>query len=94
LGGILFGGFDLEETSATEALKACKIPLLLFHGEEDSIVPCEMSKECFEACFAPKKLYTFPKTDHGLCFMVDSERYLQGFKEFAQDFKLFEEKSA
>ena len=92
LGGKIFGKFDLEETSPVQALKNCKVPVLFFHGEEDDIVPIEMSKACFDACSAPKKLYTFEKAGHGVCFLVDREKYLQGFREFVEDFKVFEEK--
>lgn len=91
LGARLFGGFNLEETSPLEAMKKCKVPVLFFHGDADAYVPCEMSKACFDACPAPKKLCVIPNAGHGLCFMVDKEAYLQAFREFAEDFKLFEE---
>ena len=32
LGGMLFGGFDLEAASAVDALAHCKTPVLLIHG--------------------------------------------------------------
>jgi len=81
----------LEETSPLEAMKKCKVPVLFFHGDADAYVPCEMSKACFDACPAPKKLCIIPNAGHGLCFMVDKEAYLQAFRDFVEDFKLFEE---
>lgn len=71
----VFGGFDLEASSALEALKKCKKPILILHGEADCFVPCEMSIRCFEACSAPyKRLVTVPGADHGMSFLVDKPR--------------------
>ena len=85
LGAKLFGGFDPEEDSAVEAMKKCKVPVIFFHGEEDALVPCEMSRECFEACTVKKRLVTMPGAEHGLCYPVDAERYLQELWEFFAD---------
>ena len=84
LGARLFGHFTLEETSPVEAMKKCKVPVIFFHGEEDSLVPCEMSRECFEACVSKKRLVTVPGAGHGLSYPVEPERYLREAKEFFQ----------
>lgn len=82
LGAKLFGGFDLEQTSAVEALRRCKKPVIFFHGEDDAFVPCEMSKACFAACASEKRLVTVPDAGHGLAYPVDPERYIRELKEF------------
>jgi len=84
LGARLFGHFDLEESSPIEAMKKCKVPVIFFHGEEDALVPCEMSKECFDACVAKKRLVTVPGAGHGLCYPVEPERYLREARDFFQ----------
>ena len=82
LGAKLFGRFDLEETSALEALKRSKKPVIFFHGESDDFVPCEMSKACFDACASYKRLVTVPNAGHGLAYPVDPERYIRELKDF------------
>ena len=82
LGAKLYGRFDLEETSALEALQRSKTPVIFFHGESDDFVPCDMSRACFEACAAPKRLVTIPKAGHGLAYPVDPERYIRELKDF------------
>lgn len=82
LGAKLFGHFNLEETSALEALKRCKKPVIFFHGETDDFVPCEMSRACFAACASEKRLVTVPNAGHGLAYPVDPERYIRELKEF------------
>ena len=82
LGARLFGHFDLEETSALEAMKRCKKPVIFFHGENDDFVPCSMSKACFDACAAPKRLVTVPEAGHGLSYPVAPERYIRELTAF------------
>ena len=82
LGAKLFGHFNLEEYSPLEAMKTCKVPVIFFHGEDDSLVPCEMSREVYDVCTSPKRLVTIPKADHGLVYLVDNQKYFQSVVEF------------
>ena len=76
LGARIYGGFRLEETSAIEAVKKCGVPVILFHGEADDFVPCDMSRELYEACVSRKQLVTVSGAGHGLSYLVDPDRYL------------------
>lgn len=82
LGAWLAGGFDLEESSAVESLRNCRIPVLFIHGEDDRFVPCEMSRENYEACASEKTLFTVPGAGHTLCYMVDTEGYKRTVRGF------------
>lgn len=82
LGARLYGHFDLEETSPLEAMAKCSVPVIFFHGEADDFVPCDMSRTNYEACAARKRLVTTPGAGHGLCYLVDSETYLNALQEF------------
>ena len=82
LGAKIFGRFDLEEYSAIEAVKNCTLPVIFFHGEKDGFVPCDMSRENYEACASKKKLVIMPDADHGLCYPVEPERYLEEVRSF------------
>ena len=75
LGAKVFGHFNLEETSAMESVKHAKVPILLIHGEDDRFVPCDMSRELYEACGDMAQLHTFPEAGHGLAYMIDPVRY-------------------
>lgn len=86
LSGIIFGGFDVESASAKEALKHCKVPVLLIHGEADDFVPCEMSKANYEACGSEKELFLVPGAGHGMSYMTDTEGYVERFKGFLQKY--------
>lgn len=82
LGAGIYGHFDLEEASPLESMKTCKVPVLLFHGESDDFVPCEMSRQNYEACTARKLLITVPGAGHGLSYPLASEKYLKAASEF------------
>lgn len=83
LGGKLFGGFDLESATVTDALAHCDIPVLLIHGGDDRFVPCDMGHENYAHCAArSKQLLVVPGAGHGLSYMVDREAYLAALEPF------------
>lgn len=82
LGARIFGGFDLEENSPIEAVKRCRVPVFFVHGEADEFVPCSMSRENFEACAAPKGIYTVPGAGHGLAYLVAGDAYVHALARF------------
>lgn len=82
LGARIFGHFQLESDSALESVKNARVPIIFFHGEDDNFVPCEMSRENYEACASRKMLVTMPAAGHGLCYPVEPERYLSSLREF------------
>lgn len=82
LGARIFGNFSLEETSATEAMGRCCVPVIFFHGEEDDFVPCDMSRTNYDACSAKKMLVTVPGAGHGLSFPIATEQYVNALREF------------
>ena len=83
LGGMLFGGFDIEEYSAVQAMEKCDIPVLFIHGDDDRFVPCDMSRENHRHCGAEgKKLLIIPNAGHGMSYMSDKRAYLGTVSEF------------
>lgn len=86
LGARVFGHFRLEETSPVEAVKRATLPIILYHGEGDTFVPCDMSREIYSACRSEKKkLITVPKAPHGMAYSQDKEQYLQTLKDFIEE---------
>lgn len=75
LGAWIYGRFDLEATTACNAVKNAMIPILLIHGEDDLFVPCDMSRQIYSFCRSASELHTFQGAGHGLCYMVDPIRY-------------------
>ena len=42
-------GVDMSSISAVQAAKNIRVPVLLFHGTKDPLVPCSMSEEIAKA---------------------------------------------
>ncbi|MBE5852047.1 MAG: alpha/beta fold hydrolase [Lachnospiraceae bacterium] len=84
LGARIYGHFDLEESSAVEAVKEAKLPILLVHGLADDFVPCGMSRLIKAAGGDNVELHTFEHAGHGLCYMVDPEHYEKVVTEFLE----------
>ena len=78
----LFGGFDPEEASALEAMKRCKVPVLIIHGDDDRFVPCQMSHDNYEACASEKELLIVKGAGHGLSYCVDAKAYEETVQKF------------
>lgn len=76
LGGLIYGGFDVEKASPIEAMKRCRVPVFFAHGDNDDFVPHEMSVRNYEACASEKTLFTVPAAGHGLSYLVDPEGYI------------------
>jgi len=86
LGALIFGGFRLDSASAVEAVKKAKIPALIIHGEGDGFVPCEMSREIYEAYAGEKRLVTFPEADHGISYIINEENYAREVLDFLKEY--------
>lgn len=82
LGALFFGRFRLWDSSAIDAVKNTKVPILLIHGEADKYVPCQMSRQIRDASKGKAVLEVFPAATHGISYVTDPERYKQIVKEF------------
>lgn len=82
LGAKIYGGFDINEIDAVEAVKDTKVPILILHGEGDTFVPCEMSEALASANPEMVQRHTFPGAEHGICYLTDTARYHKLVKEF------------
>lgn len=85
LGARTWGHFNLEESSAVEAVKHAKVPVLLLHGEADHFVPTDMSAKIEEACSSMAVRETFPDAGHALSYIVDPVRYETVISNFIAD---------
>lgn len=84
LGAKIYGGFDVQEASAENAVKHAKIPIMIIHGEADTFVPPEMSRIIQEANPEMVSRHTFPGAYHALSYIVDTPRYRKLVQEFME----------
>ena len=82
VGTLLYGRFDPDDADCRQAVAKARIPILFIHGEADDFVPCEMSRENFDACASPKWLVTIPGAGHAVSYYVDIPAYEKAVTEF------------
>lgn len=82
LGALLFGHFKVDKYCPIESVKNAKVPIIYYHGDTDLFVPYEMSIENFNATKSISKMVTIENAGHGLCFLIDKEKYVKELIEF------------
>lgn len=85
LGAALFGRFSVTTASPEEAIKHSKLPVLIMHGECDSVAPVEMSVKIADAARSAGvdcTLEIFEGAEHCLAFAKDHARYAKIRDEF------------
>jgi len=74
----MFYGYDLEYVGPKHKLDRLRVPLMLIHSNEDSVVPIDQAHIIFEKAATPrelKKLYVVPDVEHIGFFFADEIAY-------------------
>ena len=79
------GRFSLWQCDTRKSLSDARIPVLMVHGKADDFVPCEMTKQGYDACTGPKQLFLVEGAKHGVSFLVEPEKYTQLIDTFLAD---------
>jgi hypothetical protein len=79
-------GYSFEEASALEQVKKSRIPTLFIHGEADDFVPFTMVQELYDACSAPKELYTVPGAGHAMACSTNPDEYIRQVRLFLAEY--------
>lgn len=79
---MLFAHYDPAGCSTLDALKSCKVPLLLIHGDSDKFVPVEMTIANYNACASEKKMIIVPGAGHGESYVLDRPGCEKALREF------------
>ncbi len=82
LSGKLFGGVNLKNTDAAQAVKRSEVPILILHGDDDRFVPAFMSSAIEKANPEIISRITFPGAGHGMSYLEDPKRYEKAIAEF------------
>ena len=70
------------KVSTLNSLKNCELPILFIHGEDDTFVPCEMSKQAFQVCGDKCRIETVEGAYHGMSYLKDENKIATAIKEF------------
>ena len=72
------------EFALTEKILKLQVPLLMMHGEKDSVVPMELGRQVFDQAPEPKRWYVISGAGHNDVPYVGGEAYFQQIFSFLQ----------
>ena len=81
----LFAGFSIYAKDSRKTLMKNRHPILMVHGKADDFVPCYMTEQGYEACSGPKQIMLVEGAEHGISFLVDSQRYKEAVMNFINE---------
>ncbi len=84
---VFVNGFSFEKNCPKRilSLSSHTIPLLLFHGEKDSLVNSKYSYELYDAAKEPRKIVVVKKAPHIGSWFYDKEKYMNEVFNYLQD---------
>ncbi|RLD96912.1 MAG: alpha/beta hydrolase, partial [Aquificota bacterium] len=68
--------------NVVEMVKKVKAPLLVIHGDRDSLVPLRMGERVYKQAPGPKEFYVIPGADHNDTELVGGETYIRRLRSF------------
>lgn len=80
-----FAGFSISEKDTCVTLANSRVPVLMIHGGADDFVPCQMSKDGYQACSGKKKLLIVECAGHGVSYIQDRDGYTQAVVTFLEE---------
>jgi fermentation-respiration switch protein FrsA (DUF1100 family) len=67
-----------------QKVRSVQVPVLVIHGEQDSIVPMALGRQVFDAAHEPKRWYAVSGADHNDVPFVGGESYFREIDTFIQ----------
>ena len=80
--GLPAGWFMDVKFDLAQKVHALQVPLLVIHGEHDSIVPVALGKQVFDAAPEPKQWYVVSGAEHNNVPFVGGEPYFHKIETF------------
>ena len=66
------------------AMESLRVPLMVIHGRQDSVVPIKMGRELYESANVPKYFYSVDGADHNDTYIVAGVDYFEQIKSFIE----------
>jgi len=82
----MFAGFHMKNADTSDAMKKNKLPVLFFHGMEDTYVDPVNSMYNYSLCRSPKELVMIPGARHLCSAYADPELYRKKLLEFFEKY--------
>ncbi|MEK4712886.1 MULTISPECIES: alpha/beta hydrolase [Sporosarcina] len=75
-------GYSFREASALKEVEKTSVPILYIHGESDTFVPTELTKDLYRHTSSDAELYLVPNANHGESIALDEDKYNMKIDQF------------
>ncbi len=79
------GGYDIVKADAVPALAKPGLPVLFVHGEDDPLVPVEMTRRLYAEANRTKRLLLVPGAGHCQAVLADGDGYFAAVRSFLEE---------
>ena len=83
--GYLTNIFSKTKYDTIDKLRKITSPVMIIHGDRDTIVPYEFGMELYKVANSPKSFYTVKGGDHNNTYRVGGKEYYDAIVEFLSD---------
>ncbi|MBO0587219.1 alpha/beta hydrolase [Sporosarcina sp. E16_8] len=81
-------GYSFREASALKEVKKTTVPILYIHGESDTFVPTELTKNLYQHTASDAELLIVPNANHGESIALDEDKYKMTVDQFLNRYLL------
>lgn len=81
----LFHWWLADDFNNLKRISQLNTPLLLIHGDADTVVPFSMSQRLFPLAPEPKMFLAIPDAGHSNCYQIGSPLYQQIWQQFTSE---------
>lgn len=75
-------GYSFREANSLHSVEKTTVPIFYIHGESDTFVPTEMTRELVDATRSETESLFVPSANHGESFVLAEEAYKQTLNSF------------
>jgi fermentation-respiration switch protein FrsA (DUF1100 family) len=68
-------------------IRQVRSPILIIHGEQDSVVPFWHGKKLYDLAAQPKQFFAVPRADHNDLDLIAGPNYPKAIQSFAASLK-------
>lgn len=79
-------GYSFREADSLRSVEKTEVPIFYIHGEEDTFVPTQMTKELADTTKSEAELLLVPSANHGEAFVLAEDAYKRKMQEFLSRF--------
>ncbi len=85
----LLGGLPVElmlksRFDLARRLKAIQVPVLVLHGDQDTVIPFDLGETVYQAAQEPKAFYRIAGADHNDTYIAGGEPYFKTLVDFVR----------